>query len=279
MTKKNFAPFYESELADERSRANPNLSGVRLTQREGRFPVREVVIENEVGARGMGRPCGRYITISFPPLFTLNDVEEKEAILLLQEYLLSLLPVQGGVLVVGLGNRHLTADAIGPRTIEALFASSAKRQLFCVAPGVSEQSGLESANHVTALVRHLKPSCVMIIDALAARSKERLGCTIQLTNTGITPGSGICKNKMGIIPKGLGVPVISIGVPTMMHLGGALLELMETEAESLPKDLYKKLSERHEYILPEGIEMAVENATYLISRAISSLPSCSIPSP
>ena len=252
-----------------------SMPGVRHKEKGGLFPLTELIIENEKGAQAMGRPIGRYLTLAFPPLFSLTDDEEKKAIHLLGECLSLLLPKEGSVLVVGLGNRHLTADAIGARVVESLVPSYCDRKLFCIAPGVGEQSGLASADYVKALVDAVSPACVLAIDALVARGRERLACTIQLTDTGIVPGSGICRNKSGLTPLVLGVPVISVGVPTMMHLGGALLELLGTAADALPSELFDALNARREYILPDGIELALENAVHLISRAILSLPACS----
>ena len=272
-----FAPFHESELAMERHRLDPTVPGVHIKTRETPFPLTELLINSEEGARGMGRPCGRYITVTYPPLFSLSRKEEATGISLLSRILHRLLPREGAILVVGLGNRNLTADAVGPQVVERLCPLEAERPLYILTPQVEAQSGMESARVVGGVVDAVKPSAVLAIDALVARGMERLCRTIQITDTGIVPGSGICRQKAGLTRESLGIPVIAVGIPTMMHIGGAMLELLGTDENSIPTPLRERLTESREYVLPEGIDLALENAAFLLSRAIQGLPSCSNP--
>lgn len=227
-----------TDLALERHRADPSVEGTELTEtRRGALTVTRLSVTSTAAAERIGHPMGHYSTVAFPDLLQLGADAEGELTSLaalemaaLAEPLLGALP-RGGrrVLAVGLGNRALAADAIGPMTVERIGATGHLEaidpeclraldcaSLFCNIPGVLADSGLEAADAVHLLSRRLSPALVIVIDALAARDAERLCTTVQLSDTGISPGSGIGNRRPGIIPEILGVPVLSIGVPTVI---------------------------------------------------------------
>ena len=185
-------------------------SGVKQESKEVEdIKLTKIIIENEDGEKALGRPRGTYITAEMPPLSDDEEHMEQKAKMLGGE-LGSLLPENGAVLVVGLGNQSVTPDALGPRAaglvlatrhIEGEFARSTGldklRPAAVFVPGVLGQTGVESSEMVKGICNIVKPAVVIVIDALAARSVDRLGCTFQFCNTGIAPGSGVGNNRGG----------------------------------------------------------------------------------
>ncbi len=179
-------------------------------------------------AAQVGKPAGRYVTATLPPLTDDEQAMERKAYRLGGE-LRTLLPADGCVLVVGLGNAAITPDALGPRTASMVLATrhiggewarsvglSDLRPTAVLQPNVLGNTGMESSEIVLGVCRELKPCAVIAVDALAGRSVERLGCTVQLSDTGIAPGSGVGNNRKALNRQALGVPVIGIGVPTVV---------------------------------------------------------------
>lgn len=191
-----------------------------------------VKIFNQNGENKLGKKQGSYITVEFGKLQFMSDDEIETLTGLFEEEIQSLLakkdvPADGNVLVVGLGNDDITPDAIGPFTVSSLDVT---RHLFdylpekltenirsvsALAPGVLGTTGIETQEIICAVVEKTKPDAVIAIDALASRSMDRLGRTIQIADTGITPGSGVGNKRKGIEFESLGVPVIAVGVPTV----------------------------------------------------------------
>jgi len=194
--------------------------------RRGRIVLTEVKVD-EAGEKRIGKKKGTYITLTVPTL-TVEDEEEianlsSMLIEKLEEILLEVPSVANGkILFVGLGNRDITPDAVGPLTMDRLrdlvpsYYSEDGSEIFVYAPGVTIQTGLETADFVKALVTEIKPDLLVVIDALAARDSSRLCRTIQLTDTGIHPGSGVGNSRKEISKESLGLPVIAIGVPTVV---------------------------------------------------------------
>ncbi len=222
-----------TDLAREAREINPLIPGV--SEDEKTFPdahVSRITIEMESAARRLGKPIGQYITIEAPKL-TQRDTQTFHAVSqILSDELDFLLPEEtgsGSVLVVGLGNRYITPDALGPRVVEHTFVTrhitqhlpdiigEPMRAVAAVAPGVLGTTGVETLEMLRGLVERVQPSVVIAIDALASRRSGRINTTIQLTDTGIHPGSGVGNNgRLGLTPESLGVPVIAIGVPTVV---------------------------------------------------------------
>ena len=227
-------PLNESDLACERRRADTSLSGVKYQREFTAGGVWERIrITDADGARSIGRPQGNYDTLSLDRMDLLDAESLEDAAEQIARELCRLLDgvavSPSRLLIVGLGNRELTPDSVGPRTAELVNATMHIREyderafsaLDCseiavVSPGVSADSGLDSALFISGICDLVRPDAIIAIDSLAARSEERLGRTVQLSDTGIFPGSGIGNPRGAINEKTVGAPVIAIGVPTVI---------------------------------------------------------------
>ena len=202
------------------------LAGVRARERErDGFAVTDVHILDRRGEAALGKPAGRYVTLELPPL--ARDVRPAaEALAAELRRLLRLQPGQG-VLVAGLGNEAVTPDALGPLCLRGLFLTrhlirhlpeqfGGVRPVSAVAPGVLATTGMESLELVRGAVRHVRPACVLAVDALAAAAPERLCRTFQLSDAGIVPGSGVGNARAALQKRTLGVPVFCLGGPRGM---------------------------------------------------------------
>ena len=192
-----------------------------------RVKITKVTVDED-GAREVQKAKGEYITLSVPTL-TIEDEQgfqqlEKTVIESLDDLHEALsLKSSDTILIIGLGNKTITPDAVGPLTIDALQKENSEQEsnFILFAPGVTGQTGYETSDFVAALAEKIKPKLIIVIDALATRSTERLCKTIQLTNTGIHPGSGVGNERKEISETSLGIPVTAIGIPTVV--GGPVL--------------------------------------------------------
>jgi spore protease len=228
-----------------RGDAHTELSGVRMTEEKYEAAtVSWVEVLSPLGEQTIGKPVGNYITIDAPGLRRRNrDLQEQVGKILVEQLdkVLDLGP-QDGVLVVGLGNWNATPDALGPRVTSKLMVTrhlrdyvpadvaGGLRSVAAISPGVLGLTGIETAEIIMGIVERIKPSCVIAVDALAARNAERIGTTVQLADTGISPGSGIGNKRKGLNKESLGVPVIAIGVPTVVHASTIAHDTMEALA-------------------------------------------------
>lgn len=230
--------------------------GVRVTEewnKEGNVKVTSVQIRTKEAARELERPMGTYITLEIPELRQEAEDVREAAEFCLERQLRLLLEKKNAehMLVIGLGNREVTADAIGPLTTEEIFVTrhivdaykrirEKYRVVSALVPGVMAQTGMETMEIIRAVVREVNPDVVLVVDALAARSAGRLGTTIQLTDTGICPGAGIGNNRRELNRDSIGRPVIAIGVPTVLDAVGIATEDMMEEVRDL-------------FVMPRGI--------------------------
>ena len=218
------------ELWKESAGETTRLEGVeaRDTRREG-FQVATVKVLNAEGAAALDKPVGTYVTLVLDGLLRREDDAFPRAARALAAELRALLPAAPGeeVLVVGLGNRAITPDAVGPLAADHTLVTrhlvdrvpehfGAFRPVSAIAAGVLASTGMESGELVAALVEKTRPACVIAIDALASRSLRRVCRTVQLADTGIVPGSGVGNARMGLNRESLGVPVVAVGVPTVV---------------------------------------------------------------
>jgi spore protease len=274
---------FRTDLAIEATALEQNgkaatVAGVRQeTIDVENMKITRITIENEQGAQALQRPQGMYITAEMPALSD-DDTNMEQRAKRLGEELHGLLPSNGTVLVVGLGNQAITPDALGPRAagmvlatrhIEGEFARSTGldnlRSAAVIAPGVLGQTGIESHDIIRSLCQAVKPSAVLVIDALASRSVDRLGCTVQLCNTGIAPGSGVGNNRMELNQNTLGVPVISMGVPTVVDAQTVALELTgreEAVAKVTPRGAQMMVT-------PREIDLIIRRASRLVAMTIN----------
>lgn len=190
--------------------------------------VSVVEINSDEAARKIGKPKGIYISFDLKPFWEeQNYLSEKTEFI--AEVLRDLLPKKGGVLVVGLGNREITPDALGPSSAEKILVTRHLSKIFpelrtvaSISPNVLGKTGLEAVETIRSVVNEVKPAAVIVIDALASASAERLGSVIQLTDSGIAPGSGVLNSRKVLNRGSLNVPVIAIGMPTVTDVSQLL---------------------------------------------------------
>ena len=202
----------------------------------------------------------------------------------LSEEIKRLLPKYGTVLVAGLGNEKITPDALGPRAADYILASrhingelakkiglEGLRSVAAVVPGVLGKTGIETAEILEGTVKKIKPSAVIAIDSLASRKLERLGATVQLADSGISPGSGIGNRRNAIDSSSLGVPVIAIGVPTVVDAATMTMDILESH-DSLSDEFKKHIassSQGRMMVTPKEIDLVIERAAKFVAMGIN----------
>lgn len=219
-----------AQLFRERSGSGEDIPGVVSRQkRRGGYPVTTVEIRTAEGERALGKPRGRYVTLELDSLLRREEDAFPKAVEVLAEELRETLnfPNNSSVMVAGLGNRDITPDAIGPCALDNLMVTRHLREklpeyfghfrpVSALRAGVLGTTGIESAAMISAMAGAVKPDAVVAIDALASRSLDRLCRTVQIADTGIVPGSGVGNARQALSRETLGVPVIAIGVPTVV---------------------------------------------------------------
>ena len=286
------------EAKESISEAKSDLHGVVVEEYEieaDSIHVTRVNIETKNAAKAMGKPIGTYITIEAPLMLEPDESYHREISLCLSQELLSMLPKKEGgisVLVVGLGNREVTADALGPYVLDnlmitrhimrtygkAAYENDYNNEISSMEPGVMARTGMETAEIVKGVVTETKPDVLIVIDALAARSTRRLNRTIQITNTGIQPGSGVGNHRNALTEESLGLPVIAIGVPTVVDaatiVGDALEKIVGDKKEL---DDWKQM-ERYRiayaelnnmYMTGKDIDFTIKRVSYTLSEGIN----------
>lgn len=227
------------EIQEECSGRQGEIPGVVLEQykEDGKgIRVTKIQIQTADGAKRMGRPIGNYMTLESADKEHSDEHSDKNLsgtklpdTNLLASYINGLLPSSAhSFLIVGLGNANMTADALGPLTIEKMAQSGMASYTSMIVPGVFAQTGMESCEIIQGIVQQTSPDCIITIDALAARSAFRLGTTVQLTDTGIRPGSGVGNARKGITKKNMKIPVIAIGIPTVVSAAAIVSDAMDS---------------------------------------------------
>lgn len=239
--------------------------------------ITTVRVVSEAGAKAIGKPLGQYITIEADNMKS-PAVDYDAEIEALAAALTELLPKEGTVLVAGLGNSDITPDALGPKTAAHTFATrhiggqlaaeaglSDLRPVAVLATGVLGQTGMESAEIIAAVCESVKPSAVVVIDALACSGIERLGTTVQITDTGISPGSGVQNRRKELSQASLGIPVIAVGVPTVVDMTTIAQDLFG--AEELPA--HSREQGRAMMVTPREIDVLIDRAAKLLGLGIN----------
>lgn len=273
------------------------LSGVVLSEREvkdAKLKISTVEIKDDRGAKQMGKPKGTYITVEAKEYLGSSEKEED---ILIQELAGLIAELCGNirekhVLVAGLGNREVTADSIGPRVIENLFVTRhlirelggefQKKHGFgevsAIAPGVMAQTGMESFEILSGIVKETKAELIILIDALAARSTERLNTTIQLTDTGICPGAGVGNHRKALNEETLGVRILAIGIPTVVDAATIVRDTMdsvlagqgfsEEELSGLHREIRQEAT-KDLFVTPKNIDESIDRMGHILADALN----------
>ncbi|MCI8894556.1 MAG: GPR endopeptidase [Lachnospiraceae bacterium] len=300
------------ETSEKFKEDNVEIKGVRLTEEEsenGEIKITRVVIETENGAKAMGKPKGTYVTLEAPGMSEQDEDYHREISEQLARVLEELLPQKEGplsILVVGLGNREVTPDALGPRVVDNMmitrhiikefgkyvFGQAGTNQISSIVPGVMAQTGMESLEIVKGIIDETSPDCIIAVDALAARSTRRLGRTIQITDTGINPGSGVGNHRHGLNRESAGIPVIAIGIPTVVDAATIVSDTMESLIEAMNQSSQLKSlggtlgtlddAEQHElvrellspalntmFVTPKDIDESIKRLSFTVSEGLN----------
>ena len=241
------------------------------SETDGEIKITRIKITSEKGKRAINRPLGDYITLEFPPLFKISDYSFLENAVIRELHRL-LSEKKERILVAGLGNTDITPDAVGPLTVRQILATrhitgqfaesiglKGLKSVSVISPGVLGQTGIETTELIKCAVDAIRPDAVIVIDALAAGSAARLFTTLQLCNTGITPGSGVKNSRREISEKTLGVPVIAIGVPTVMDAEALAAELTGCETEK-GADMF---------VTPKEVDLLCDRISEILSQALN----------
>lgn len=274
---------FRTDLAlERREMINEDIDGVEVSKTENdECRTTLIEIKTEEAAKRLGKAVGKFITLEMNSFSNEAPVSDGrlEAII---ESIKQVLPEgDGTVLVAGVGNEDITSDALGPKTASLVFAtrhidrevqkaagfSEELRPVAVVSAGVLGKTGIESGEYIKSICEAVKPQYVITIDALAAGSVERLGTTIQMSDTGIAPGSGIGNARARIDEDFLGVPVIAIGIPTVVDAISLSSELSGISPEKLDKS--KLINGERMIVAPKDIDLLVKNASYLLALSIN----------
>ena len=269
------------ELCQESAGKTTRLAGVKATKRkqEG-YPVTRVDILDQRGEEALGNPRGTYLTVDLTTFWQRREDFFQRAVRAVGAPLKELVPTEGPVLVVGLGNRAMTPDAVGPLAADHVLVTrhlisamprqfSGFRPVSVLRTGVLGTTGVESAESVRGLAAEVKPACVIAVDALASRRTGRVCAAVQLSDTGIIPGSGVGNHRSPLNAGTLGVPVIAIGVPTVVDSATLAADLLEEsgitdyDAEALQK------SRQNLMVTPRDIDQQVRDLGKVIGYGIN----------
>lgn len=262
---------FRTDLAIEIKEAVPGeRDGVICEQLSiGQVDITRMTVENEHGERVLHRPRGRYITIEAPPFVSHYEINE-DCRIAVENELNSMLPQSGTVLVCGIGNTDITPDSYGPRVGSQVLSTrhigdelsmlGKLRSVAVICPGVLGQTGMETGEIIKGVADKIKPSAIIVIDALAARSLDRLGRTVQLSDTGLIPGSGVGNAREEISQRTLNIPVISVGVPTVVDA----CTMVSDFGGNCECDNAKNM-----VVTPKEIDLIISHAARLTAHAIN----------
>lgn len=306
----NFRTDLASERRDIYKKANKlenEIDGIESTKEEKdeNIKIERVKIVNESGEKAIGKPIGNYITIDIKKLKIARRRWNPESIRNINRRIKKIIDLhvdkQGEILVVGLGNIYVTPDALGPKVINEIdvtrhlinylpqYVEEGTRMVSAIAPGVLGTTGIETVEILKGIVENIKPKLLIVIDALASRSIERISSTVQLSDTGIVPGAGVGNTRSEISKNTLGIPVIAIGIPTVVETAvlvndclDVFIQKLQDEAKS--NDYLNKLKEEDNYeeikeallpkeynliVTPKEIDDLIENMKDVVARGIN----------
>lgn len=268
--------IFRTDLAIETVKDAHTLSKKDFEKQEktvGQVTVTTLHLHSDAAANAVGKPRGTYVTLAFP---ALSDDEKTlcETAALLAAEITALLPKSGTVLTVGLGNRGITPDALGPRTADMVLATrhisgefaksvglDGLRPSAVLTPGVLGQTGTESSEIVRGVCAVVSPAAIIVVDALAAGDVQRLGRTVQVSDSGISPGAGVGNHRRPFNAEAFGVPVIGIGVPTVVD--AAVIAAAGGATDAVPQEMQNLV------VTPKEIDLVINRAARLIAAGIN----------
>ncbi|MFQ9514922.1 MAG: GPR endopeptidase [Eubacterium sp.] len=278
----------------ERFKRNVEIEGVKIEKKySDNLDMTTTVVEifNEEGSNAMGKPEGSYITMETRLLKNAEESTRKTIAGHLSNHLSQMVKDINvkNVLIVGLGNSQATPDALGPKTAEGILTGN---NIYCVSPGVLAQTGMETYSIIKGIVREINPDLIIAIDSLAARNVRRVTTTIQLTDTGITPGSGIGNHRKGLNQETLEKRVIAIGVPMVVSGATIVNDTMEkllnilssVEKSNYMSNIFSRYSQQEKYqlfeellsedteqmfVTPKDVDEIVDNLSRIIAHALN----------
>ena len=269
------------EIWQESAEKTTRLAGVKATkQRQEGYPVTRVDILDGRGEAALGKPQGSYLTIDLTTFWQRKADFFERAVRAVGSQLKTLLPPEGPALVIGLGNAAMTPDAVGPLAVDSVLVT---RHLIAAMPkhfsgfrpvavqrtGVLGTTGVESAEAVRGLVAEVQPALVIAVDALASRRVGRVCATVQLSDTGIIPGSGVGNHRSALNRETLGVPVFAVGIPTVVDAATLAADLME-EAGSADMDEDKlRAGQQNLMVTPRDIDQQVRDLAKVVGYGIN----------
>ena len=283
------------------------IDGIESTEEQinDNIKVSRVKITNQNGEKAIGKPIGNYITIDVKKLKVATDEDIQKTAETLTNELKKIIDMhtdkQGDILIVGLGNIYVTPDALGPKVINEIdvtrhiikylpqYVEEGTRPVSAISPGVLGTTGIETVEILKGIVENTKPKLLIVIDALASRSIERISSTIQISDTGIVPGAGVGNTRQEISQGSLGIPVVAIGIPTVVELATLVsdgidifIDRLQEKAESneylnklQQEDKYEEVKEAlnvGEYnmiVTPKEIDDLIENMKDVVARGIN----------
>ncbi len=269
--------------------ANGEMRGVivnTFSDAEDTVQVTHVQITTKNGAKAMGKPIGTYITLEADHLTEPDEDYHREVSEVIAKQLRQLLPdfkEEKSILVVGLGNRDVTADALGPEVVDhlnitrhmlrqfghAAYACEKIHAISSIVPGVMGKTGMETAEIIRGVVDSTNPDVIVVIDALAARSTRRLTRTIQITNTGIQPGSGVGNHRNSLTEESLGIPVIAIGVPTVVDAATIVNDAIGHLHHDDPELQNTFHDMNNMYVTAKDIDSTIKRLGFTLSEALN----------
>ncbi|MBR7081818.1 MAG: GPR endopeptidase [Oscillospiraceae bacterium] len=270
------------ELWDEKTGGETEVEGIEISDRwSNGFKITAVRIKDERGSKILCKPIGRYSTVFLDAFLSRSDESFNAGAETIAEEIRAMAGLKDGdtVLVVGLGNRFITPDAVGPQTVKStlatrhLIGSSPEefrdfRPVAAIETGVLGSTGIESAEMIRALTDKLSPDCVIAVDALASRSVDRVCRTVQITDTGIVPGSGVGNAREEINEKTLGVKVIAVGVPTVVDAATMCAQLIEETGGSADETRLRRAA-GDMIVMPREIDQRVADISKMVGYGIN----------
>ena len=269
------------ELWQESAQRTSRLSGVKATKSklEG-YGLTRVDILDPRGEEALGKPAGCYLTIDLTTFWQRKADFFPRAVRAVGTQLRAMVPAEGPVLVVGLGNAAMTPDAVGPLTADSVLVTrhlisamprqfAGFRPVSVVRTGVLGTTGVESAEAVAGVAEQVRPAAIIAVDALASRRRERVCATVQLSDTGITPGSGVGNHRAALNRETLGVPVIAVGIPTVVDAATLAADLLEEAGvEHIDADRLRQ-GQGNMMVTPRDIDAQVRDLSKVVGYGIN----------